>query len=54
MLSDLMQAEIRGLSETSFPMLKKFQKLKRNGLLTPPAEAATRVYFIFILVFDLF
>ena len=38
-----MQAEIRGLSETSFPMLKKFQKLKRNGLLTPPAEAAARI-----------
>ena len=24
-------------------MLKKFQKLKRNGLLTPPAEAAARI-----------
>lgn len=38
-----MQTEIRSLPETSFPMLKKFQKLKRNGLLTPPTEAAARI-----------
>lgn len=38
-----MQTEIRNLAETSFPMLKKFQKLKRNGLLTAPTEAAARI-----------
>lgn len=38
-----MQTEIRGLAEVSFPMLRKFQKLKRNGLLTDPREAAVRI-----------
>ena len=38
-----MQTTLRSTPETHFPMLKKFQKLKNDNLLTPPHEAARRI-----------
>ena len=38
-----MQTEIRSTPEERFPLLKKFQKMKQDGTLTSPQEAAMRL-----------
>lgn len=38
-----MQTTIRATPETLFPMLEKFQRMKQEGHLTPPEEAARRL-----------
>ena len=38
-----MQVDVRNTPEARFPMRQKFEKLKQEGHLTPPGDAAKQI-----------